>query len=83
VLDRVRGIIFGDMAQCVGSLAEAEKMEQVLRYALRGFAGPVMIGLRSGHVNGANITLPLGAEVEMDLSSRNPRLHFLQAGDGG
>jgi muramoyltetrapeptide carboxypeptidase len=83
VLDSVRGIVFGDMAQCVTSLAEAEKMEQVLRYALRGFAGPVMIGLRSGHVNGANVMLPLGVEVEMDLSARNPRLHFLEAAVSG
>ncbi|HEY0307955.1 MAG TPA: LD-carboxypeptidase [Acidobacteriaceae bacterium] len=83
VLDSVRGIVFGDMAQCVTSLAEAEKMEQVLRYALRGFPGPVMIGLRSGHVNGANVTLPLGVEVEMDLSGRNPRLHFLEAAVSG
>ena len=83
VLNSVRGIIFGDMAQCVSSPAEAEKMEQVLRYSLRGFEGPVAIGLRSGHVNGANVTLPLGVEVELDLSGGNPRLHFLEAAVSG
>jgi muramoyltetrapeptide carboxypeptidase len=83
ILDSVRGIIFGDMAQCVSSQAEAEKMEQVLRYSLRGFEGPVAIGLRSGHVNEANVTLPLGVEAELDLSGENPRLHFLEAAVSG
>jgi muramoyltetrapeptide carboxypeptidase len=83
VLDGVRGILFGDMAQCVSTPEENALMEQALRHALRGFAGPVAIGLRSGHVHGANITLPLGVEVELDLSGGNPRLHFLESAVSG
>jgi muramoyltetrapeptide carboxypeptidase len=79
VLDSVRGIIFGDMAQCVISPQDLERMKMSLRHALRGFTGPVGIGLRSGHVSGANITLPLGVEVSLELSGSSPRLNFLEA----
>lgn len=79
VLDSVTGIIFGDMAQCIATPPDAELIEQAIRHALRDFAGPIAIGLRSGHVHGANITLPFGVNVELDLAGRNPRLHFLEA----
>ncbi len=56
-----------------------ETLAQDVRYALRGFEGPVAIGLPSGHVHGANITLPLGARVHLDINNASdPRLHFLE-----
>ena len=37
------------------------------------------IGLRSGHVDGANVTVPLGVRVRLDLSERDAgRLEFLE-----
>ena len=83
VLEGVRGIVFGDMAQCAPSDQEAAKMDETLRYALRGFEGPVAIGLRSGHVEHGNITLPLGVEVELDLSAAHPALHFRESAVSG
>ena len=67
LLEGVTAIVFGDMAQCV-SAAENALLEEALLHALREFAGPICIGLRSGHVDGSNVTLPLGARVELDLS---------------
>jgi muramoyltetrapeptide carboxypeptidase len=78
VLDAVKGIILGDMAQCVSTPQEAELLEQAIRHALADFKGPIAIGLRSGHVNGANITLPLGVQVSLDIPEGNPQLHFLE-----
>ena len=79
VLDEVRGIVFGDMRQCV-SAGEEEYLEQAILHALRDFEGPIAIGLRCGHVNGANVTLPLGIRVRLDLTeARNPAMHFLEA----
>jgi muramoyltetrapeptide carboxypeptidase len=83
VLEGVRGIIFGDMAQCVITPQDLERMKQALRHALKDFTGPIAIGLRSGHVSGTNITLPLGVEVSLDLSEGNPRLHFLESAVSG
>jgi muramoyltetrapeptide carboxypeptidase len=83
-LDSVRGIVFGDMAQCV-AMEEMEFLERAILHSLRDFNGPIAIGLRSGHVNGANITLPLNVRVRLDvIDEENPRLEFLEAavGDG-
>ena len=79
MLDRVTGIVFGDMGQCVDWAGQPPLEEQLL-YALRDFSGPVAIGLRSGHVEGGNITLPWGVQVELDLRDEaNPRMHFAEA----
>jgi muramoyltetrapeptide carboxypeptidase len=82
-LEDVRGIVFGDMEQCVEG-EERELLERAILHGLRGFAGPVAIGLRCGHVHGANISLPLGVEVRLDLSdAADPRLTFLEAAVSG
>ena len=79
LLDGVQGIVFGDMRQCCAA-EEQELMEATLLHALRGFAGPVGIGLRSGHVAAQNITLPLGVEVRLDFTdAANPQMHFVEA----
>jgi muramoyltetrapeptide carboxypeptidase len=81
-LDTVRGIVFGDMGQCVGA-EDMELLEGAILHALRDFEGPIAIGLRSGHVSAPNITLPLNAPVRLDLSDvKNPRLQFDAGGSG-
>jgi muramoyltetrapeptide carboxypeptidase len=82
LLEHVSGIVFGDMKQCVTEEEEA-LLEAAVLHALRDFAGPVAIGLRSGHVDGANLTLPLGVRVRLELSAAgNPRMEFLEAAVG-
>ncbi len=78
LLDRVRGIVFGDMEQCCASPGEAGLIEETLRYNLRDFNGPVAIGLQSGHVNAPNVTLPLGVRVRLDCTSA-ASLQFLES----
>lgn len=78
LLERVRGIVFGDMQQCVVP-DENALLERALLHALKGFEGPIAIGLRSGHVDGANVTVPLGIRVALDLTDAgNPQMHFLE-----
>ena len=79
LMEHVSGIVFGEMRQCVAE-EELPLLEQAIRHALADFAGPIAIGLRSGHVDGANITLPLGVRVRLELSAAaNPRMEFLEA----
>lgn len=79
LLERVRGIVFGDMRQCVAP-EEAGLLERAILHSLSGFDGPIAIGLRSGHVDGANVTLPLGVRARLDLTDRvNPQVQFLEA----
>ena len=74
-LDRVRGIVFGPMLDCVQPGTTDELLDSVLLRVLADFPGPVGIGLRSGHVRERNITLPIGVSCELDLTG-TPTLQF-------
>ena len=63
MLEGVRGIVFGDMRQCV-SAGEEEFLERAILHALRDFEGPIAIGLRSGHVDGAERHAAAGGSRE-------------------
>ncbi len=77
-LDGVCGIVFGDMQQCV-SQEEQGLLESAIIHGLRGFEGPVAIGLRCGHVDGPNRTVPLGVPARLNLTdAANPELTFLE-----
>ena len=70
VMQHVRGIVLGDMSANVES-NELPLLEEACLHALGDFAGPIAIGLQSGHVERGNRSLPLGAWVKMkdgDLS---------------
>jgi muramoyltetrapeptide carboxypeptidase len=64
-LEGVTGIVFGEMLECTSPGAAPELLEEAIVNALDGFAGPIAIGLRSGHVSRANVTLRFGAEAEL------------------
>lgn len=76
LLEGVEAIVFGDMRQCVAPEDDA-LLEAAVLHALEGFAGPICIGLRSGHVDAPTITLPLGVQAVLDTSlPEEPILHF-------
>ncbi len=78
LLDKVTGIVFGDMRQCVAP-EEDVFLDRAILHALREFKGPIAIGLRCGHVSEFNITLPLGVAAALDLSEAgNPQMHLLE-----
>ncbi len=75
----MRGIVFGDMEQCV-TADEMDFLERAILHALHDFEGPIAIGLRCGHVSAPNITLPLNVRVRLDLSNtKSPELRILEA----
>ena len=79
LLEKVTGIVFGDMNQCIAE-GDREYLDRAVLHSLRDFDGPIAIGLRSGHVGGSNVTLPLGVSATLDLSEPgNPRMHLLEA----
>jgi muramoyltetrapeptide carboxypeptidase len=65
LMKRVTGVVLGDMSANVEE-SEIELLEQACLHALRDFEGPVAIGLKSGHVEAGNRSLPLGVWVKMD-----------------
>ena len=63
-MEHVRGVVFGDMSANVEP-EEMELLEAACLHALGDFAGPVAMGLKCGHVERENRSLPLGARVKM------------------
>ena len=59
----VQGIIFGNMSKCEAAPEDGFTLDEVLLDALKGFEGPVAIGLPIGHSEGKMLTLPLGTRV--------------------
>ena len=84
-LEGVPGIIFGEMLDCVSPGADKKLIEEAILSSLEGFAGPIAIGLRSGHVSSANVTLTFGVEAELQLEHapslrvREPATHAAHA----
>jgi muramoyltetrapeptide carboxypeptidase len=69
----VRGIIFGEMLDCVQPGHQTYRLEEVIMRIVGDLGVPVVYGLRSGHVSRSNITLPLGvgARLQAETSSLN------------
>lgn len=76
-LDGVRGIVFGEMLDCVSPGAASELLEEAILNALDGLDVPMAIGLRSGHVSRRNVTLMLGVEAEL-IAGEQTRLNLHQ-----
>lgn len=77
----VRGIVFGEMLDCVSKDAPADLLEEAIMNALDGFKGPIAMGLRSGHVSRQNVTLTFGVRAELRAGGE-ARLDVLEAAVG-
>ncbi len=69
-LEQVGGIVFGDMSANVEE-SEMELLEAACLHALRGFEGPIAMGLKCGHVERANRSVPLGVWATMSGAELN------------
>jgi muramoyltetrapeptide carboxypeptidase len=76
-LDGVRGIVFGEMLDCVSPGAAPELLDEVILRVFDDFQGPIAIGLRSGHVSRSNVTLTFGVEAELHAANE-AQLSLLQ-----
>jgi muramoyltetrapeptide carboxypeptidase len=85
-LERVKGIIFGEMKDCGMPNGEPGQLEAVLLRVLERFDGPIGFGLRSGHVTRSIVTLPFGIEARLELKDgvdeSGASLEFLESAVG-
>ena len=77
--DNVRGIVFGEMTECVQSARQPYTLQEVVMRVLADFDFPVACGLRSGHVSMGNITLPIGVKAELHVSDNSVELEIKEA----
>jgi len=78
-LDAVRGIIFGEMRDCVQSTNQGYALEEVVLRIVGELGVPVAYGVRSGHVTAGNITLPIGVRAGLNVRGGTVNLKFLEA----
>ncbi len=80
-LRRVRGIIFGEMLDCAQPGGQDYTLQQLILRTLRDMSPdvPIVFGLKSGHVSGSNITLPIGVEAELTAAGSGVALKILEA----
>lgn len=64
--DEVRGVVFGEMRDCVQHADQGYTIQEVLAELTEELKVPVLFGLPSGHSPRGNLTLPLGVQASLD-----------------
>ena len=78
-LGDVRGIIFGEMLDCVQTANQGYKLEEVVMRIVGDLKVPVAFGVRSGHVTSRNITLPIGVRARLTVDGGQVSLRILES----
>jgi muramoyltetrapeptide carboxypeptidase len=78
-LKGVRGIIFGEMRECVQTANQGYTLEQVVLRIVGEMGIPIAYGFRSGHVMSSNITLPIGVKAAFSVDAGRVSLKILEA----
>ncbi|MGD0180256.1 MAG: LD-carboxypeptidase [Terriglobales bacterium] len=74
----VRGIVFGEMLDCVQNKDQGYTLEEVILRVVGDLRVPVVFGLRSGHVSHENVTLPIGVRAELQVSGAHMSFRILE-----
>jgi muramoyltetrapeptide carboxypeptidase len=77
-LKNVRGIIFGEMLDCLQSTSQDYTLQEVIKRIVGDLDVPVAFGVRSGHVSTGNITLPFGVKAKLSVSEEQVSLRILE-----
>ncbi|HEY7096169.1 MAG TPA: LD-carboxypeptidase [Terriglobales bacterium] len=80
--NRVRGIVFGEMIDCVQHKDQGYTLEEVILRVVGDLGVPIAYGLRSGHVSRGNITLPIGVRARLQVDGNAARLEILEPATG-
>jgi muramoyltetrapeptide carboxypeptidase len=75
-LDGVRGIVFGEMLDCVQPGSQPYSLQEIVARIVSSLGIPVAYGVPSGHVASDNVTLPFGVEVELSVTDSSVQLHM-------
>jgi muramoyltetrapeptide carboxypeptidase len=81
-LEKVRGIVFGEMIECAPSPDSDYTLQEAIGRNLADLKVPIAFGLRSGHVSAGNITLPMGVKTRLTVGE-TVSLEILEAATVG
>jgi muramoyltetrapeptide carboxypeptidase len=77
-LNTVRGIVFGEMRDCMQTANQGYTLEEVVRRVVGELGVPVAFGVRSGHVTSGNITLPIGVRAGLTVRGGQVSLKIME-----
>jgi muramoyltetrapeptide carboxypeptidase len=78
-LEKVRGIVFGEMLDCVQTANQGYTLQEVITRIVGELNVPVAYGIRSGHVSAGNITLPFGVQAKLAVRQGKVSLKILES----
>ena len=78
-LKGVRGIVFGEMRDCLQNPNQAYKLEDIVVRIAGELGIPMAYGVRSGHVSAGNITLPIGVHASLTVREGQVNLKILES----
>jgi len=70
----IRGLVFGEMPDCLQHPHQGYRLEELLAELTAGLGVPVLFGFPSGHTLSPAVTLPFGARARVD----DEGLHILE-----
>ena len=77
--DQVRGIVFGEMLDCMQTASQGYTLQEVVMRIVGDLGVPVAFGVRSGHVTAGNITLPFEVNAWLNVSRGEVQLRILES----
>jgi muramoyltetrapeptide carboxypeptidase len=78
-LEDVRGLIFGEMVDCLQHKDQTYTLEEVILRIVGSLEIPIAYGLRSGHVSRQNVTLPIGVQAVLEVKGGKVSLKIVEA----
>jgi muramoyltetrapeptide carboxypeptidase len=78
-LENVRGLIFGEMIDCIQAATQDYTLQEVIMRIAGELNIPVAYGLKSGHVTSNNITLPLGVKAKLQVEKEQVGIKILES----
>src|SRR5215831_2558803 len=67
--DHVRGVVFGEMMNCMQHTNQGYTLQEVLMDLLSEFSFPVLYGFPTGHTSRPNVIVPFGVRARLDLGA--------------
>jgi muramoyltetrapeptide carboxypeptidase len=78
-LKEVRGVVFGEMIDCLQSRDQDYTLKEVILRVVGDLGIPIAYGLRSGHVSRRNVTLPIGVRTALKVTKTDITMEILES----
>ena len=78
-LESVRGVVFGEMLNCIQNADQGYTLEEVIVDLLSEFSFPILYSFPTGHTSRPNVIVPFGVRARLDLTSSAPLFELLES----